>query len=376
MYRISIFFSILLVFISSCKASRQTVVYTEVERTANFVSVKEFGAQGDGKTDDTEAIREAIKYIESQQISKTSFGGFNNKVYIGGVPTLYFPFGEYKISQELKLGYYISIIGDNSILFSSKPNNFCAFKGTGWQCHIEGIQFVGFETAIDLNNKNLDIGKIKITNCTFTEVDRGIIIDAQSTLTSITENRFINCSKALIVKSGDKIIFSDNWVTSSKLKGLHDAQIINHGTLHFNYNVLVPQPPIQGAVEPAWINNYKNISVDGVRQGGEPGSFTLINNFAKEDVTYPILPHYVSVDNSDCYAVYGNRRDFRQPAVVRIIEVPNSISVANIGGVVDAVVIGVSETVKNRKAIGDKLNKMDMLKQDERMKNKMRFLGQ
>jgi hypothetical protein len=67
----------------------------------DVVSVKDFGAVGDGTTDDTTALRAAIAYCESA----TSWGG----------RALYIPGGRYKISGALTLSKeFITIFGDGA----------------------------------------------------------------------------------------------------------------------------------------------------------------------------------------------------------------------------------------------------------------------
>lgn len=309
----------------------------------NIISVKEFGAKGDGINDDTEAIKNAIAYLSKQQVNRNRYNNTATKVYIGFVPRLFFPAGIYKISNSIDLGLYQSIAGDNAILMPLHQGEFAAMKCVGWQLNIEGLQFVGFHSGISIDNKNLDIGKISISNCTFTGLDVCISLAAQSSMTVITNNRFIDNKKVLIIKSGDKVVFSENWISSGKLSGKHDAQIINNGTLHFIYNLLVPQEPESDAYEPAWINNYRNLDAEGVRQGGESGSFTLINNFSSCDTEYPYVPTFVRVNNSECYGVFGNRRDFRQPSVLRLLAIPNSIELTNLKGLTDSYLMQLSE---------------------------------
>lgn len=60
------------------------------------ISVKIFGAKGDGLNDDTQAIKNAVAYI--------------NK--LTAKPSLYMPTGNYKISSEISLPWGINITGD------------------------------------------------------------------------------------------------------------------------------------------------------------------------------------------------------------------------------------------------------------------------
>lgn len=317
------------------------------DNAIHLINVKQFGAKGDGVNDDTKAIQAAFSRASSQKISTQLRLLDGQKLpYIGSSPMIYFPHGKYKISKTIKTDLYLNVIGDNSILFTK--DSIVALKGNMWQCKIEGLQFIGFNQAILADSKNIDQGKVIISNCTFMGSEIAVKVTAQSSIVKIKNNRFSNNKKSLVIQS-DKAIVESNWITSGRLEGLRPSQIDIYGVMHFNYNLLVPTIPVKGAREPAWLNNYGTLTVQGVRQGGEAGSFTLINNFAKYDTTYPQWHNGVTVNNSDCYAVYGNRKDYTQPAVIRFFELPNHVEIRGIRGLVDAKLIDYSESVDGSK---------------------------
>ena len=75
------------------------MAHIEKEIDNGVVNVKAFGAKGDGTTDDTVSIQNAINHLH------------NNK----NKGTLYFPAGSYIITSELnvcKNGGYYNIVGD------------------------------------------------------------------------------------------------------------------------------------------------------------------------------------------------------------------------------------------------------------------------
>lgn len=79
-----------------------------------FVNVKQFGAMGDGITDDTASIKAAIQYLESNLIPSVN----------GSTPrTLCFPAGIYIISDSLVVSESIQIRGENK---SSEIRNMSA----------------------------------------------------------------------------------------------------------------------------------------------------------------------------------------------------------------------------------------------------------
>lgn len=319
-----------------------------------YISVKSFGAKGDGIADDATAIQRAINEAQKQTRSQKTLPGLGmeSAIYFGTTKTVFFPAGIYRISRPLKINSIQQIKGEKAILApASGSSKLTAISGPAWQINIEGLQFVGFQQAISINTGGVDVSKIVIADCDFLNNKIAIDLSAQSALTIIKENRFYDNDKVLIIHSGDKVDMRDNWITSAKLSGLQDAQIINkEGVLHFDKNLLVPVPPAGNAVEPAWINNYNITYIDGARQGGEPGSFTLVNNFATAKTTNPIVPNGVSIRNSDCFAVYGNKKGYFQPAALRLINIPNNIVLDNLKGFVDAKVIDFSQQTTKKPA--------------------------
>jgi hypothetical protein len=90
------------------------------ERLDDFVTVKSFGAVGDGLTDDTEAIQDAIYNLFLSAETQ-------NKV------TLIFPAGTYIISDTIKIPPYAIIKGagkDKTIIKSSSATMFRTVNGT------------------------------------------------------------------------------------------------------------------------------------------------------------------------------------------------------------------------------------------------------
>jgi len=339
------FFIILAFFLLDCKMqdAPMSTQSSNVLSNPGYISVRDFGAKGDGKSDDTRAIKAAVNQANGSLSVIKRVAGRELSIYVSSTPTVFFPSGTYVISEPINIERHIRLLGDKAILIPSSDftkSEKYAFSGKMVWTKLEGLQFVGFNNAVEVKTDNLDTGNTQIEDCDFIHNGVAISLDAQSSLSLIKENRFVRNQKALIIKRGDKVIFSENWVTAGILEGNRDAHIINNGgILHFDNNLLVPSPPKEGAVEPAWINNYRTIMASGIRQGGEPGSYTLVNNFAKADVEYPYLENAVTIKNSDCYAVYGNTKTYKNPAAIRLMEIPNMVVLEDLRGFKDAQVI-------------------------------------
>ena len=78
------------------------------ERLDDTVSVKSFGATGDGTTDDTASLQRAIDQLFGSWSSSTDADNYKKRI------TLHIPAGLYSISNSLKLGPHVSIVGDGS----------------------------------------------------------------------------------------------------------------------------------------------------------------------------------------------------------------------------------------------------------------------
>lgn len=77
-----------------------------------IVSVKDFGAVGDGTTDDTAAIQAAINYITNTTFATTWPAGTKNYDKGGGVVVI--PPGRYRITSGLLLGQHVRLQGSST----------------------------------------------------------------------------------------------------------------------------------------------------------------------------------------------------------------------------------------------------------------------
>jgi hypothetical protein len=305
----------------------------------DVVSVKDFGAVGDGVADDTVAIQAAIDAVLSFQQS-----GPGGVVFRGLQPKLVFPAGIYAISSALNIeGSYLYFEGDRALL-----TPFGGFSGTAmqknssaWLITIDGLQFEKFSTAISLNSSNLDTGKVSIKRCEFLDiVNNALYIECQSSIVLVDDCRFINCKHEMHIETCDKLVFQNSWITRGVLTANYDAGIINKG--HLEMRNILGVPVTQTVIEYAWVNNYNITRCWNIRFGGEPGSHTAINNFAPASVAYPLVPNEVSIFESDVYMVNPGGASY----VVRLFKVPNVIRIRSNVGFIDTLgLIGFSATV-------------------------------
>ena len=77
-----------------------------------YINVKDFGAVGDGATDDTAAIQAAVAAGMAQQQNANGFGSQT------GI-TVFFPRGKYRISDVIPVNYGCNLLGEQSGLVNS-----------------------------------------------------------------------------------------------------------------------------------------------------------------------------------------------------------------------------------------------------------------
>ncbi len=322
------------------------------------INVKDYGATGNGSTDDTVKIQDAVAAVVSltQAVSLPT-----GQAYLSTGPTLYFPPGIYIISAPILLPQAIKIVGDNAILMppSTAERTFNAFSfANTYDVRIERMTFTAFDTAVAFPGGNLDSSRIVIDGCVFRSSNTGVLLGSVSTLSNIVNSKFYNNTMAVDILTSDSVTIKDCWIYAGEMYSpepgpgieVRSCQVRNNGILHFENNLLVPAPPAAGTIEPAWINNYAYVKAANLRQGGEPGSFTLVNNFAGTAglVSGGPMQTAVIVKDSICMAVYGNiYRDptgfvYAQPAAIRFIKVPNLTVLKNNVGFVDCKAIDCS----------------------------------
>src|SRR5699024_7586753 len=124
---------------------------------SNGVNVRSFGAKGNGITDDSKAINEAIKYLAQ------------SKEYI-----LYFPPGKYLIESQILLrGNKLKIVGESpqtvKLIGADVYNLFNAIGDFTDSLQFKNIFFDGSEvksSVIKLRGNDVK-GSILIANCIF-----------------------------------------------------------------------------------------------------------------------------------------------------------------------------------------------------------------
>jgi parallel beta-helix repeat protein len=155
-------------------AGVDAVTRTVQDKLREMVSVKDFGAVGDGLIDDSAAIQDAIDSVGN-----------------GGV--VYFPPASYRISTQLQLNTKsrVSLVGNKSTIVHDENVGFLLILNCD-NIEVTGFRFLGTfnSTTIYANN-----------------AEQGRIIPQSSTGVSIHENEWKRTSGAVFVQTGCNGLF-------------------------------------------------------------------------------------------------------------------------------------------------------------------------
>lgn len=234
------------------------------------VSVKDFGAVGDGITDDTSAIQAAITY-----------GGS-----VGGAD-IYFPTGTYKVTSTLNMAQLVRLIGTSKLQGGSSQLVSTAssiFSSTQYiyfdllNMNIKGVQ----------NNTQefLTVGGGGFNSWSYSTVEGCYFVDIPKfslllTGVSFVNNNFQNVTQ--ITLRGADINFNYNYVSNysdSTILTATDGLVYVYalGSAVFNGNYISSFPKIVGGIAPIplLIYNSQVISVTENRIDGGSGASLLI----------------------------------------------------------------------------------------------------
>jgi glucan 1,3-beta-glucosidase len=102
---------------------RQGTVWGNDNKYQIFRNVKDFGARGDGVTDDTDAINHAISESNGAAIGRCGHDPWCDSTTVAPA-IVYFPKGTYKVSTPIQMFYYTQLIGDalNRPVISALPS--------------------------------------------------------------------------------------------------------------------------------------------------------------------------------------------------------------------------------------------------------------
>lgn len=205
------------------------VVRSYQQKFDDIVNVRDFGATGDGTTDDTAAINRAIQQIYKSTVSPTEPRARR---------TIYFPGGTYLTSSPLLVPPYARLIGDglgSSIVKQNQGNstvvNICdslfqigASIGTGSATYpqdieISGVQFFNSNTSVTAPVCVIDsASNVKIHNSKFvSNSGAGFYPNVVSVISSVAGSTRITFDTCAFVGGGNSIALTGASISSVRV---------------------------------------------------------------------------------------------------------------------------------------------------------------
>lgn len=229
------------------------------ERLAQYVSVKDFGATGDGVTDDTDAIQNAID-------SATSAEG------------IYFPEGVYIVSAANAYTAALRITSRLTLYSNFATIKVASTSATGTitiyvdsdDVKIEGIRFAP-NIITDLTNIFLapNRKRLQVIGCEFVNPQSGgLYVAGYSEDVLFTDNKVYNLGYGILVNSstgGNGYIVTDNMFVGT---GSNDADAIEfNGLVTPITNVIISNNRISSYLNPSNPSAGFGIGLSYVEQG-------------------------------------------------------------------------------------------------------------
>lgn len=310
------------------------------QKLQEIVSVKDFGAVGDGITDDTAAIQAAIAYTQSAAVAINNGLG----AYSGTAPTLYWPKGVYKVTAGLtpdtnNAMMYQYFRGDDAIIQASA--GITIFGGVGYQNKFHGLTFRGGATAISIKTANLDTTMIEIYECEFwRQSAQSIAIDAtsQSTLVNVSHSKYASYSgdgEFLNAQSCDFFKIDHCWLSCGAPVCIYFSgfNLAIYNTVGVPYDDLTASPGTGHWID---ANAYSSIHCADTRFGGEFAGAPIVywNVNTLNYVSYPSIAPEVVFEH--CFIATGNAARADRGLLVAKQGIPAVLRVSGCSGMTDA----------------------------------------
>ena len=269
--------------------------------TSVCIYVRDYGAMGDGITDDSDAIEAAVAAaIAGQQDFKiTNLHNHVRQHNLVGGPDLCFAPGDYKITRTIELSPRVDSAGTlaappnvrglgkvNVRLNSTTVDMFSAISAFWWQ--FTGMSMVGGRVQLLIGNNNSDQGQLLVSDCAFQESSgaavhmlppagaltgfenathpNGLPIfpppagqtgwrGGYSTQLTLKDSKFIECNQVL-VNWGDWTSVQDIWVTTSPTMTPNTAVFENWDRLFVKRVLAVAGTHYEASQKVAWFHNH------------------------------------------------------------------------------------------------------------------------
>lgn len=291
----------------------EPVIRTVQERLDDFASVRGFGAVGDGVTDDTAAIKRALRELYTVQA--------NTAVR----RSLYFPAGVYLVSETIVIPSFAKLVGEGAdstviLLVSTSADNYVARYGdsryqsgvnigTNGAIPPEGIEISSMSFVSEKDSNVFLVESAK--RCSFTSVNfKGSLTEADIQAVSSGSIAVDFSSTGLLVC--DQILF-DKCGFLNCMYGIETLEEIRSVTVsNCEFNTL-----------------YRGISLgDGLVVNGGATGFRAIHNKFDRIFSHGIIYRNVELNVSAYNVFYDVANGFTQDPITSIVLLGNDNNVS------------------------------------------------
>ena len=136
-------------------------------------NIRDFGAKGDGVTDDTAAFNAAgAAMLKSASSAATPWGARNRAQPTGSVegprPELFVPKGRYLIKGTIVMSSDVYVRGEDGVeLVAESPTNDLFYVAGAYRVRVENLSFAGGRHQFRPETFNKESANIRIRNCRF-----------------------------------------------------------------------------------------------------------------------------------------------------------------------------------------------------------------
>lgn len=258
-----------------------TVNFANVD---GIISVKWFGAIGDGVTDDTTAITNAINSrIVLPHIPDTM-------LYTYSTNALLFPGGTYLVTDTITPNYGAGLIfsNDRAVIYcSDDAKDIFDFNG-GYVIHINGLKFSGGNRQIYFGNANLSNAQLYLEDVEFhhshaNAIEFYLVAPATnlSTVCVLDRCTFNDTYGCIETVPGVATFLNDSCVTIGYVDLTGRAAFVNKNQMVFRGMYGVP-PGNLTHTGARWVDNYGDFIATQSRFGGEGSGMPVVYQY---DVT-------------------------------------------------------------------------------------------
>ena len=257
----------------------------------SYINAKDFGAVGDGVTDDSAAIQAAFDKAATEQINLQYTG---SNTYVNGGPVVYFPVGVYRVNSQIDVGStrHVYMEGSGKVLIlgdTSLTRGVSFFTGVGARyVTVKNIQFQNFDTVFDIATNNLDTSRWDFENvqCEATNLflDSGTYGTSRSTIVSFRDCIWQYQVNQIARIFCDNITFDNCWIGSGS--GSTDS-IYANSNMSFYGCVFIPAGTNTGDRAAVRLTNdngaggtandaHRGVKFDGCRMSNEGGQGPIV----------------------------------------------------------------------------------------------------